>query len=45
MEQKMRSFEFVMVSKDDDFKLARELTTQLEKQHPELKFSYVANNS
>lgn len=43
-EQKMKSIEFVFVSKDDDFKLPRELTTKLEEEHPELKFSYVANN-
>ena len=39
------TFEFVFVSKDDNFKLSRELTDEISQKHPNVTFNYVADNS
>lgn len=41
----MSKFEFVIVAKDDNFKLARKFTTEFEKTNKNVTFNYVANNS
>ena len=40
-----KKFEFVFVSKDDDFKFDRDTTVKFENEHPNVKFNYVANNT
>ena len=41
----MSKFEFVFVAKDENFKFAREFTSQYEKSHTNVTFNYVANNT
>lgn len=36
--------EFVIVAKDDNFKLSREETAQFQSEHPETAFNYISNN-
>lgn len=41
----MKRFQFVFVSKDDNFLFPREETNKFEIKHPEVSFAYIANNT
>lgn len=40
----MKSFEFVMVSQNDEFKMSRDATLEVEKAYPSAVFHYVSGN-